>query len=98
MVRNSSTVAKTVPMATNVTNVFTAALPREGELSRRVCGLGHDRSDGQQLNGPIQEQSAGSTVVTGGDLRSDGFSIAVVEQGPGHGRRSVEPVSSVATR
>ena len=75
IVRNSSTVAKTMPMATNVTKVFTAAPPREVELSRRVCGLWHGRSDGQQLDGPIQEQSAGDTVMASGDLRADGFNI-----------------------
>src|SRR5262245_55255286 len=36
-------------------------------------------------------------MVTGGDLRADGLGVAVVEQGPGHGRRSREPVSNVAT-
>ena len=35
-------------------------------------------------------------MVTGGDLRADGLGVTVVEQSPGHGRRSREPVSSVA--
>ena len=36
-------------------------------------------------------------MVTGGDLRADGLGVTVVEQCPGHGRRSREPASSVAT-
>jgi hypothetical protein len=36
-------------------------------------------------------------MVTGGDLRADGLGVTVVEQRPGHGRRSREPVSHVAT-
>lgn len=66
-------------MTTNVTNVFTAALPPEVELSLRECERVHDRGDAEQFDGLIQEQSAGSTVVTGGDLRTDGFSMPVVE-------------------
>ena len=70
-VRNSSTVAKMEPMTTKVTNVLTAALPRKVGLSRRECRLGHGRGDGQQLDRPIQEQSAGGTMVTSDDRRSN---------------------------
>ena len=35
-------------------------------------------------------------MVTSGGLREDEFGTPFVEQGPGHGHRSREPVSSVA--
>src|SRR3954447_22252321 len=35
-------------------------------------------------------------MATDGDLRADGLGVTVVEQCPGHGRRSREPASSVA--
>ena len=43
-------------------------LEQEVGRSRREGRLGQGRSEGQQLDGPIQEQTTGSTMATSGDL------------------------------
>jgi hypothetical protein len=85
-------------MTTKTTNDFTAAFPRAVGCRAGRAVSGNGSGDGQQLDGAIQEPSAGSTVVTGRDLRADAFRIASIEQGPGNGRRLREPMSSVASR